>query len=261
MLTKLNRIIHRPLIRLCSTSKGNPSKTKDLLENAATFEDIKPEHPEQQWATLPYPEGAKPRKQGAYAIKPKIDPRETSIILFPGQGTQYVGMAKDLQRFPMARDLFELANYTLGFDLLKLCLNGPKHELDKTENCQLAILVTSLAALERLKEERPNAIENCAATAGFSIGEITALVFAGAIQFEKALKLVKVRALSMQLACDEVESGMATVFYGPDSKLGYACVRAKEWCIERGIENPECTIANYLYPHCKVVAGHLEVSI
>lgn len=62
----------------------------------------------------------------------------------------------------------------------------------------------------------------------------------------------------MQIASEENPSGMATVIYGPDSDLGKACIHAKEWCLERAIENPECQIANYLYPHCKVVAGSLE---
>lgn len=64
----------------------------------------------------------------------------------------------------------------------------------------------------------------------------------------------------MQLASEIYPSGMMTVLYNPDSNLNYACLRAKEWCIERGIENPECRIANFLFPHCKVIAGHTEVS-
>jgi [acyl-carrier-protein] S-malonyltransferase len=63
----------------------------------------------------------------------------------------------------------------------------------------------------------------------------------------------------MQLASEIAPSGMMTVFYGPDSKLNYACLQAREWCLQRGIEDPECCVANYLYPHCKVIAGHLEV--
>ena len=69
--------------------------------------------------------------------------------------------------------------------MLKLCCEGPKEELNKTIYCQPAIMVSSLAALEQLQEERPNAIENCVATAGFSLGEITALVFAGSLPFDK----------------------------------------------------------------------------
>jgi [acyl-carrier-protein] S-malonyltransferase len=62
----------------------------------------------------------------------------------------------------------------------------------------------------------------------------------------------------MQMASERNPSGMATVFYGPDSRLGEAVVKAKEWCLEKGVENPTCQIANYLFPHCKVVAGSLE---
>jgi len=75
----------------------------------------------------------------------------------------------------------------------------------------------------------------------------------------KAIRLVKVRAEAMQLATEIIPSGMMTVFYGPDSKLGYACLQAREWCLQRGIEDPECSVASYLYPECKVIAGHLEV--
>lgn len=63
----------------------------------------------------------------------------------------------------------------------------------------------------------------------------------------------------MQLSSEQYKGGMATVFYGPDSKLNYAIKRAKEWALNKGDENPECCIANYLYPHCKVVAGSEEV--
>lgn len=127
-----------------------------------------------------------------------------------------------------------------------------------TVYAQPAIAVTSLASLEQLRGERPRAIDNCVATAGFSLGEITALIFAGSIPFDQGVRLIQVRAEAMQAASDETASGMATVIYGADSDLGLACVKAKDWCIERGVENPECRVANYLFPTCKVVAGNLE---
>lgn len=255
----MNRIFKRHLRTFSVLRCEQKSKAQKLLEDAASFQDIKPATPEDEWSTLPYPEGtALKRDQGAKAIRPNVDPRETSIVLFPGQGSQYVGMAQELLKFPGARDIFELANHILKYDLLKLCLEGPKSNLDKTVHCQPAVMVTSLAALEKLKEERPRAIETCIATAGFSLGEITALVFAGALPFDKALKLVQIRAEAMQHASEMFAGGMATVLYGPDSELGLACEKAKQWCLEKGIENPECKIANYLYPHCKVVAGSLE---
>ncbi|EDV95885.1 probable malonyl-CoA-acyl carrier protein transacylase, mitochondrial [Drosophila grimshawi] len=187
-----------------------------------------------------------------------IDPKETSVVLFPGQGTQYVGMAKDLLRFPGARRIFQLANEVLKYDLLKICLEGPREKLNRTEYAQLAVMVSSLAALEQLREERPKAIESCVATAGFSLGEITALVYAGALPFDKALQLVQVRANAMQAACDQAAGAMAMTLYGPDTNLGEACAKAQQWCLDRGVESPYCGIANYMYPHCKVVAGNVE---
>ncbi|XP_050295768.1 probable malonyl-CoA-acyl carrier protein transacylase, mitochondrial [Anthonomus grandis grandis] len=235
-------------------TKPQESPLKRLLNDSASFDDAKPKNPEQQWATTPYPQGTKTKVQDEY-LPNKKDPRDSSILLFPGQGSQYVGMAKDLLKFPMAKDLFDLSSYILKYDLLKLCLEGPKAKLDETRYSQPAIMVSSLAAIERLKEERPNAISVCVGTAGFSIGEITALVFAGAIEFEKGLKLVQIRAEAMQLASEKYKGGMLTIFYGPDSKVGYACKQAKEWAVDKGDPIPECKISNYLYPHCKVVAG------
>lgn len=172
----------------CSNSKKpTESPLKKLLDESASFEDCKPQAEEQKWATLPYLEGTQIRKQGEQFTQPKRDPSETSIILFPGQGSQYVGMVKNLLKFPVAKDLFELANYLMGYDLLKLCLNGPKEKLDQTRYAQPAIMVASLAAIERLKEERPKAIDTCVGCAGFSLGEITALVFAGALEFEQGM--------------------------------------------------------------------------
>lgn len=188
----------------------------------------------------------------------KVDPNETSIVLFPGQGSQYVGMGQNLLKFPGARDIFELANEVLKYDLLKICLEGPTSTLNKTIHCQPAVMVISLAALEKLKEERPNVIDNCAATSGFSLGEITALVFAGAIPFDKALRLVQTRAEAMQAACESVEGGMLTIMYAPDAEVGLACKKAQQWCLDKGIESPECIVSNYLFPHCKVIGGSLE---
>lgn len=230
---------------------------EDLLSGAVVDQEPKPITPNDIWATSAYPKSEK-RLQSKHLLTPRVDPRDTTLILFPGQGAQSVGMGKDLLKFPVVKDIFEIASEILGYNLLDMCLKGPKEKLDLTVHCQPAVLVCSIAALERLKDERPSSVENCVATAGFSVGEITALVFSGALTFENAVKLVKVRAESMQLASEMSPGGMVTVMYGPDSQLGYACLKAKEWCKEKGIENPECRVANYLYPHCKVVAGHIQ---
>lgn len=237
------------------------SKAEELLEDGFLQQDnIDPNTNEGNWSTLPYPEGTvfRTRSQGDKVLRPKIDPKETSIILFPGQGTQFVGMGAQLVQIPEVLDMYEMASEILKYNLLELCLRGPKNRLNMTVYAQPAIFVTSLACLERLKEERPSAIPSCVGTAGFSLGELTALVFAGAIPFDKGVRLVQMRAEAMQNACDVAKGGMATVLYGPDSQLNIAVKQAKEWCIEKGVEKPDCIVANYLYPHCKVVAGSEE---
>lgn len=127
------------------------------------------------------------------------------------------------------RVLFEIASSILNYDLLDLCMNGPVEELDKTLYSQPAILVSSLAALERLRDTDPGAIERCVTTAGFSVGEVAALVFAGAISFEDAMRLIKVRAEAMQLSSELVPSGMSTVIYGADSKLSEYQQKVMRW--------------------------------
>ena len=83
--------------------------------------------------------------------------------------------------------MFQLANETFKYDLLKLCLEGPKTELDRTVHTQAAVFVTSVAAVERLRAENPQAVAECTATAGFSVGEYAALVLAGAMSFEDGI--------------------------------------------------------------------------
>lgn len=170
-----------------NAAAGKGSKLQDLLDDSALGTGPLDEVDEEdEWRTSPYPIGAvvNPRQsQSMKSFRPKVDPALTSIILFPGQGSQYVGMGRELLKFPGACDIFEAANSILEYDLLKLMLNGPKKKLDQTKYCQPAVVVCSLAALEKLKEERPSAIESCMATAGFSVGEITALTFAGVFKF------------------------------------------------------------------------------
>lgn len=143
--------------------------------------------------------------------------------MFPGQGTQYVGMCGSPESIPRhVKSLYEIASGILDYDLLDICCNGPVEKLNQTVYSQPAILVSSLAALERLRDEEPETVESCVVTAGFSVGEIAALVFAGVLSFEDAIIITKVRAEAMQLASELVPSGMSTVLYGADSKLSMA---------------------------------------
>nr|WP_231739914.1 ACP S-malonyltransferase [Thalassoglobus polymorphus] len=133
-------------------------------------------------------------------------------FLFPGQGAQHVGMGKQLvEQYPAADALFDQANEILGYDLRRLCFEGPSEELDSTVISQPAIFVTSLAALEKLRTDAPDVVLGCEMAAGLSLGEYTALVFSGAMSFEDGLKVVQKRGQAMQDAADATPSGMASV--------------------------------------------------
>lgn len=193
--------------------------------------------------------------QEAVARRP---PSRCSVLLFPGQGSQAVGMGGGLLHFPRVRQLYEAAHRVLGYDLLELCLRGPQEDLDRTVHCQPAVFVASLAAVEKLHHLQPAVIENCVAAAGFSVGEFAALVFAGAMEFAEGLYAVKVRAEAMQEASEAIPSGMLSVLGQRQSNFSFACLEAQEHCRSLGIENPVCQVSNYLFPDCRVISGHLE---
>ena len=133
-------------------------------------------------------------------------------FLFPGQGAQTVGMGKGLyEELPAARALFDRASELLGFDLKATCFDGPAEALEATDVSQPAIYVASLAALESLKATQPDLVASVAGAAGLSLGEYTALVFAGALDFETGLKIVRRRGQAMQAAALATPSGMTSI--------------------------------------------------
>src|SRR5215831_11125373 len=133
-------------------------------------------------------------------------------LLFPGQGAQAVGMCRELDReLPAVSELFDRAGEILGFDLRKLCFEGPAEALEATDVSQPAIFVASLAALESLKASNPDVVASCEGAAGLSLGEYTALVFAGAMDFQAGLQVVRRRGQAMQAAALATPSGMVSV--------------------------------------------------
>jgi [acyl-carrier-protein] S-malonyltransferase len=169
-------------------------------------------------------------------------------FLFPGQGSQTVGMGMELyQPLPTAKKIFDDAAAILGYSLIDICAQGPAEKLNSTEISQPAIFVASLAALESLRTKEPDAFNECVATAGLSLGEYTALVFAEALSFTDGLKLVQKRGQAMQAAADATPSGMVSVLGLDADKVAELCKKVQS--------AGTMEIANLLCPGNIVVSG------
>ena len=172
-----------------------------------------------------------------------------TAFLFPGQGAQTVGMGKELyESLPAARQLFDQAADILGYDLANICFSGPPETLNATNYSQPALFVASLAALEALKDQSPQVVEDCQAVAGLSLGEYTALVFAGVLDFEAGLKIVQERGSAMQAAAEAVSSGMVSV-------LGMERSQLEELIEQQRGPDETLQIANLLCPGNLVASG------
>lgn len=171
-----------------------------------------------------------------------------TALLFPGQGAQHVGMGKRLaEQYPAAKALFDQANEILGYDLARLCFEGPADELDSTIYSQPALFVCSLAALEKLRADSPDVVLGCEMSAGLSLGEYTALVFSGAMSFEDGLRVVQRRGQAMQAAADATPSGMVSILLLDRDAVQKVCDDASA--------HGSIQIANYLCPGNIVVSG------
>ncbi len=149
--------------------------------------------------------------------------------MFPGQGAQAVGMGAEIaQEFPAAGQVFEKANDILGFDLRKICFQGPEEQLNTTTISQPAIFVTSVAILEILKTNPAAGAIIPDVTAGLSLGEYTALYAAGVVSFKDALILVSKRGQAMQAAADATQGAMVSIIGLDEEKANQLCQQAGE---------------------------------
>jgi [acyl-carrier-protein] S-malonyltransferase len=163
-------------------------------------------------------------------------------VVFAGQGAQFVGMGKDLAAaHPECKALFDRASQALGFDLGKLCAEGPIEELTRSDNCQPAIFVTSAACFAAVRKLCPDVV--FAGTAGLSLGEWTALYAGGALSFEETVKVLQARGKAMQAACAERQGGMVSV-------MGLALPELEKVCAAAGVQ-----VANINSPEQIVLSG------
>lgn len=158
-------------------------------------------------------------------------------------------MGKQLyDSLPAAKDLYDRAAQVLGYDLAKICFEGPAEELDSTVYSQPALFVTSLAALEQLRAQSPDVVLACEAAAGLSLGEYTAMVFAGVLDFEHGLSVVRQRGEAMQDAADATPSGMVSILGLDLDKVHALCDAARH-------DGETLQVANHLCPGNIAVSG------
>mgnify|MGYP001339779396 CR=1 FL=1 len=172
-------------------------------------------------------------------------------VIFPGQGSQLVGMGKNLYgKYNLVQDLFKEADETLGFSLSDIILNGPKEELDLTENTQPAIFLISYSIFKLIKEEFKINLNKAKFFAGHSLGEYTALTSAGSLTFKDTLKILKIRGKAMQNSVPKGVGGMVAV-------LGSE-IKVIENIIDENNDKYECFIANDNSNGQIVISGNLK---
>ena len=172
-------------------------------------------------------------------------------VIFPGQGSQLVGMCKDLHnKYSLIQNLFKEADDTLGFSLSNLILNGPKDELDLTENTQPAIFLVSYSIFKLIKEEFNIDLSGASFFAGHSLGEYSALASAESLSFASTLRILKIRGNAMQSSVPKGVGGMVAILGSEIKKI--------ENIIQENKSKYECFIANDNSEGQIVISGNMD---
>lgn len=202
----------------------------------------------------------------------------TTAWVFPGQGSQFVGMARDLyEKYSSARLVLDAADSVLGFSLSKLMFEGPEAELTDTINAQPALLAHSIAALAALQQASNNSLAEASFVAGHSMGEYSAFVAAGALDFADGIKLVRARGEAMKRAGVQRPGAMAAILGLEDEKIQEICKNAgavqvanfnapgqivisgEKEAIERAVENAKKAGAKRAIVLAVSIAAHSEL--
>jgi len=178
-----------------------------------------------------------------------------TVLLCPGQGAQHVGMGKAWhEQHPAAAEVYAQANQSLGFDLAKLCFEGPEEQLNRTDMAQVAIYTASVACHRALVEA--GEVGEAKLTAGLSLGEFTALHLAGAFDFLTGLELVKLRGQAMQDAAELTESSMVALVGADEAQARVLCEESLDDLENQGDE--VLVPANFNCPGQVVISGSLK---
>lgn len=189
----------------------------------------------------------------------RVDPTDRFVVLFPDSKNVRVGIGFNLLGSPAAEKTFIEANKFLDRDLFKLCLDGPKIELeDSLVNRHLAAYVSSHATMARLAETEPDTVRFCKTAGGLGVGLVNSLVFSGAMSYINGLDLVNRYAQAMEAAAKIIPASKIAVKLKPATNKSKICRAGAEYCIKKGVppEIAVCSIVEYIKPQLLVIGGH-----
>lgn len=229
-------------------STGALVEEVELVGDRLHYKRLSGTGPEDGWVSLTF-------KEKPLVVKTDEKPALPVVLMFPGQGSQYVKMLEKVKDIPAVQDILQKSQTILGWDLLELCLQGPEAKLEETQYCQAVMFVAGLAGYEKLRLEKPQAVDSPMAVCGLSLGEYTALCVAGVIDFEDCLRLVKIRGEAMQEAAAMSKQLMLSVAGLELEHLTSLCEEAK-----KSDPGCHCQIANSLFPKGYACGGS-EVAI